>query len=64
MTASEMSYDEEQEMYREELLSQLANGQNKRLRLWRFDDLGRARELEFLDVKFEDDEIIVEMGSK
>lgn len=59
-----MTYDEEQTMNREELVAQLVDRQDKKLRLWYFDGEGIAHELEFLDVKFEDDEIIVEMGSK
>lgn len=55
---------QEQNNYREELIGQLMTHDNKPLRLWRFDSDSGAHELIFLDVKFEDDEIVVELGDK
>lgn len=50
--------------WREELEAQLAAGAERDLRLWYFDIDGEAHELVFLEVKFEDGEIVVEMGEK
>lgn len=61
-----MTTEETQQMNRDELLAQLTDRPEKKLRLWYFDycnDRG-PQELEFLEVKFKDDEIIVEMGNK
>lgn len=62
-----MTPEETQQMYRDELLAQLTTHPDKPLRLWffkMFKTTMNTHELEFLDVKFEDDEIIVELGDK
>lgn len=56
--------EEGQQLHRDELRAQLFDRPDNRLRLWYFDENRRAHQLEFLDVKFEDDEIIVEMAKK
>lgn len=57
-----------QNEYREELTAQLVEHGDKPLRLWRFiygkNDNVTPIELKFLDVKFEDDKIVVELGDK
>lgn len=63
----QMTPEETQKMNRDELAAQLEAHPNKRLRLWYFTQtMGsyESHELEFLEVKFEDDEIVVEMGNK
>lgn len=47
-----------------ELHAQLDHGPDRDMRLWYFDIDGEAHELVFLEVKFEDGEIVVEMGEK
>lgn len=64
-----MTPDETQKMHRDELLAQLTEHPKRRLRLWFFDyyrngENPPAVELEFIEVKFEDDEIIVGMRDK
>lgn len=62
-----MTPEETQQMHRDELLAQLTNHPNKKLRLLLFVyDRGKEEyvELEFTEVKFEDDEIIVELENK
>lgn len=63
-----MTPEEEQQMNRDELLAQLQDHPEKKLRLWRFvygkNDNVVPIELEFLEVKFEYNEIVIELGDK